>query len=420
MRYAVLYKETEDEKYDTLRSLIESKQCPTIVYVSRTRRTWQLAEKLNNDGFSAKPFNGKMESAEKIANQEAFIKNEVQVIVATSAFGMGVDKKDVRLVVHYDISDSLENYIQEAGRAGRNDSIEAECYVLYNDSDLDKHFIFLNQSKLSISEIQQVWKAIKDMTRTRNKVCCSALEIARQAGWDDSVEDIETRVKTAISALETAGYIKRGQNVPHVYATSILAKNMREASYMIETSPLFTEKERLSAKRIIKQLISSRSQADAGNDDAESRVDYLADNLAIEKEEVINLVNRMREIKLLQDSQDMTAYIKRTESQNKALLVLEKFVKLESFILSNIQEEGSSFNLKELNNEAIKAGLRTSTVKNIKTINYFWTIKGYMRKGEFNSQNKTDYVPALPANKLLAKLEKGTIFANLSWKNCIA
>ena len=96
-----------------------------------------------------------------------------------------------------------------------------------SDNDLDKHFILLNQTKLSISEIQQVWKAIKDMTKTRNKICCSALEIARQAGWDDSVADIETRVKTAISALENAGYVKRGRNVPRVYATSILVKNKK-------------------------------------------------------------------------------------------------------------------------------------------------------------------------------------------------
>lgn len=81
--------------------------------------------------------------------------------MATSAFGMGVDKKDVGLVVHYDISDSLENYVQEAGRAGRDPGLSARCYVLYSDNDLDKHFILLNQTKLSISEIQQVWKAVK-------------------------------------------------------------------------------------------------------------------------------------------------------------------------------------------------------------------------------------------------------------------
>lgn len=132
---------------------------------------------------------------------------------------MGVDKKDVKLVIHYDISDSLENYVQEAGRAGRDEHLQAECYVLFNDEDLNKHFILLNQTKLSISEIQQVWKAIKDLTKTRPNVCCSPLEIARQAGWDDSKQEIETRVKTAISALESAGYVKRGNNSPRVYAT---------------------------------------------------------------------------------------------------------------------------------------------------------------------------------------------------------
>ena len=179
LHYTVLFKETDEEKYNALRSLIEAKNCPTIVYVSRTRRTVQLAEKLTSDGFPAKPFNGRMDANEKIANQDAFIRNEVKVIVATSAFGMGVDKKDVKLVIHYDISDSLENYVQEAGRAGRDPSMQAECYVLYNDNDLDKHFILLNQTKLSMSEIQQVWRAIKTLTKFRPTVCCSALEIAR-------------------------------------------------------------------------------------------------------------------------------------------------------------------------------------------------------------------------------------------------
>ena len=120
LQYTVLYKETDEEKYNALRKLLEQKNCPTIVYVSRTRRTRELAERLSKDGFPACPFNGKMDPADKIANQEAFITNKIQVIVATSAFGMGVDKKDVKLVVHYDISSSLEDYVQEAGRAGRD------------------------------------------------------------------------------------------------------------------------------------------------------------------------------------------------------------------------------------------------------------------------------------------------------------
>lgn len=103
LRYTVLYKTSDEEKYNTLRQLIEQKSFPTIVYVSRTKRTLELAEKLSRDGFPALPYNGRMEPADKIANQEAFMNDNVKIIVATSAFGMGVDKKDVGLVIHYDI-----------------------------------------------------------------------------------------------------------------------------------------------------------------------------------------------------------------------------------------------------------------------------------------------------------------------------
>lgn len=170
LRYSVIHAENNDDKYLKLRGLVAESDCPTIVYVSRTKRTQELAAKLTRDGYKALPFNGKMDSDDKIANQDAFMNDQVRIIVATSAFGMGVDKKDVGLVVHYDISDSLENYVQEAGRAGRDPNLNARCYVLYSDNDLDKHFILLNQTKLSISEIQQVWKAVKDFTRQRMKV----------------------------------------------------------------------------------------------------------------------------------------------------------------------------------------------------------------------------------------------------------
>src|SRR5690554_8234341 len=143
-----------------------------------------------------------MEKQEKSANQDSFINGDTQIMVATSAFGMGVDKKDVGMVIHYEISDSLENYIQEAGRAGRDENIVADCFVLFNEEDLSKHFILLNQTKLSIKEIQQIWKAVKDLTKLRLTASNSALEIARKAGWDDNVADMETRVTTALAALD--------------------------------------------------------------------------------------------------------------------------------------------------------------------------------------------------------------------------
>ena len=378
LRYSVLHADTPDEKYNLLRSLILGHNCPSIVYVSRTRRTRELAQHLAQDGIRALPFNGKMEAAEKVKNQNAFMSGEAQVIVATSAFGMGVDKKDVGLVVHYNISDSLENYVQEAGRAGRDPEMQAECYVLYADSDLDKHFILLNQTKLSISEIQQVWKAIKDLTAKRDKVSCSPLDIARQAGWSEDVEDIETRVKAAIAALEDAEFIQRGSNSPHVFATGIAVKNMDEARRKLTVSSLFDEQSREEAARIIKSLISARATAEGRGAEAESRVDYLADILGMNKATVIRNINLMRQDGLLVDSRDMQAWI----SKSTSIRNLDIILKLEQFLLQHLASEAQRTNYKELNEEAQKSGLTYSNVKRLRMLFHFLSLKGYVHKHE--------------------------------------
>ena len=378
LRYSVLHADTPDEKYTLLRSLILGHNCPSIVYVSRTRSTRELAQHLVSDGIRALPFNGKMEATEKVKNQNAFMNGEAQVIVATSAFGMGVDKKDVGLVVHYNISDSLENYVQEAGRAGRDPQMQAECFVLFADSDLDKHFILLNQTKLSISEIQQVWKAIKDLTSKRDKVSCSPLDIARQAGWGEDVEDIETRVKAAIAALEDAGFIQRGSNSPHVFATGIAVKNMDEARRKLTISPLFDEQSREEVARIIKSLISARATAEGRGAEAESRVDYLADILGMSKATVIRNINLMRQDGLLADSRDMQAWISKSTSQRNLDIIL----KLEQFLLQRFDEEAHRINYKELNEEALKAGLTFSNIKRLRMLLHFLYLKGYIHKQE--------------------------------------
>ena len=385
LRYSVVHCETKEDKYLKLRQLLADFNCPSIVYVARTRRTHELADKLTRDGLVALPFNGRMDADEKTANQDSFMNGDVQIIVATSAFGMGVDKKDVGLVVHYDISDSLENYIQEAGRAGRDPSMEASCYVLYSDGDLDKHFILLNQTKISISEIQQVWSAVKGLTKSRNRVQCSALEVARRAGWDDSVYDIETRVKTALSALEQGGYIERGNNIPHVYATGITVANMDEARVRIEKSVLFDGKDVEKAVRIISSLISQKYITRSQDAEAESRVDYLADILGLTKAEVVSAVDRMRQAGVLADSKDISAFLQESgATERRPKTALERFSKLERFILEHVPDEVVRLSYKQLNDDAIRSGLSSATEKDIRTLLYFLTVKGYTRKQEFD------------------------------------
>lgn len=401
LRYSVIHADTDDEKYNYLRSLILGRQCPVIVYVSRTKCTRDISAHLCADGIRALPFNGKMEAADKIRNQDAFMNGEAQVVVATSAFGMGVDKKDVGLVVHYDISDSLEAYVQEAGRAGRDPQMEAECYVLYSDSDLDKHFILLNQTKLSISIIQQVWKAIKDLTPKLHTISCSPLEIARQAGWNEEVDDIDTRVKAAIAALENAGLVTRGNNTPHIFATGITVGSMDEARQRLSLSPLFDEISREEAARIIGSLISRRSSTE-NSDDAESRIDYLADVLGMTKETVIRSINLMRQEGILADSRDMQAWIVKSTTRRE----LENTLRLEQFLLMHLAEESREFNYKQLNEEAQKAGMANCTVRRIKTLLYFLTLKGYVRKEDHSFSDSVNLRLQVSLDTLLKRFEQ--------------
>lgn len=407
LQYKVFEKRNDEEKYQAARNLIEKKNCPTIIYVSRTKRAYSLAERLTKDGFNAKPYHGKMDKQEKSINQDSFINGETQIMVATSAFGMGVDKKDVGMVIHYDISDSLENYIQEAGRAGRDEHIMADCFVLFNEEDLNKHFILLNQTKLSIKEIQQIWKAIKELTRFRSKVSDSALEIARKAGWDDNVAEIEVRVITAIAALEEARYLKRGQNMPRIYANSILSKNAQEAIDKINASERFEEKQKEKGIRIIKKLFSSKSRKQSNEETGETRIDYISDHLGIIKEEVINIVNLLREEKILADAKDLTAFIKKGENKNRSLHIVETFNEIENFLTPLFEEQEKEFHIKQLNEEAEKQGCENVSTSKIKTILNFWAIKHWIKRQ--NPEYSKNHIVVLflqPKGLLKEKLEK--------------
>lgn len=407
LRYKVFEKDNEEDKYNAVRDLIEEKNCPAIIYVSRTRKAYVLAERLCSDGFNAKPYHGRMDQSEKTSNQNAFISGEAQIMLATSAFGMGVDKKDVGMIIHYDISDSLENYIQEAGRAGRDESVTADCFVLYSEEDLSKHFILLNQTKLSIKEIQQVWKAIKDLTRFRSTVSNSALEIARKAGWDDNVAEIETRVKTAISALENAGYLKRGQNIPRVFANSILSKTAQDAIDKIHASSRFDENQKVKAVRIIKKLFSSKSRKQSNDEEAESRIDYISDHLGIVKDEVIKIINLLREEKILADAKDLTAFIKKGENINRSLSILESYCKIENFLLPQIEEQEKTIHLKRLNELSELNGFSDVSPNKFKKILNFWAIKNWIKRHAQEYSKDHFVVLGLQHNDILKeKIEK--------------
>ncbi|MFM2375929.1 MAG: hypothetical protein RLZZ165_1026 [Bacteroidota bacterium] len=361
-------------RFETLCGLLEDHPVPTIVYVSRVKATRKLREKLAERGYQVGAYHGKMESEEKKSVQDAFKSNALQIMVATSAFGMGVDKEDVGMVVHYEISPSLENYVQEAGRAGRNPSLRAKCFVLYNEEDLNQHFVLLNALRLTHKEISQIWRAIKQF-RERN-FSKSAREIARAAGWDTEMRELGTRVSTAINALEQARYIDRQENSPRIFANGILYRNFDEALKVLEQHRgQLSEQDFQNCIRMAKYILSHKEDL---------QVDKMAERLAISLPEIVSIVHQFRDLQLFGDSQDMKARVDTVASSNNSKTIFQNFVRLERKLLSMLWPEGASrslrCNLRELNAMLQEEGAQFSTIENIRLVLLHWEIRKWIQK----------------------------------------
>ena len=143
---------TNNVDKDIIRFIKQNPEKSGIIYCLSRKKVEELAEILQANGIKARPYHAGMDSATRNANQDAFLKEDIEVIVATIAFGMGIDKPDVRFVIHYDIPKSLEGYYQETGRAGR-DGGEGMCITFYSNKDLQKLEKFMQGKPISEQEI---------------------------------------------------------------------------------------------------------------------------------------------------------------------------------------------------------------------------------------------------------------------------
>lgn len=156
LRYVVLQ---EQNKLERILKIIHNVGGAGIIYVRSRNKTKEIADFLISKNISADYFHAGLSSEEKYFKQKKFIQNEYQVMVATNAFGMGIDKPDVRYVIHYELSDSIESYFQEAGRGGR-DLKTSYAILLYHEADKDKLWKMFDESFPSLEQIKNIYNTL--------------------------------------------------------------------------------------------------------------------------------------------------------------------------------------------------------------------------------------------------------------------
>ncbi|HEY4423073.1 MAG TPA: ATP-dependent DNA helicase RecQ [Pyrinomonadaceae bacterium] len=193
--------ERERQKIARIRNLAKQNPGSGIIYASTRKAVEQVGAKLRALDLKVSEYHAGLTDAVRARAQDDFMGGRTQMIVATNAFGMGIDKPDIRFVVHYQMPGSIEAYYQEIGRAGR-DGLPSTCVLLFNYADKNTHDFFIEGSYPNISVIKQVYDSLAGTELKRIEL--STQEIARRAG-----ETNEMAVQSALYVLERAGHIQR-------------------------------------------------------------------------------------------------------------------------------------------------------------------------------------------------------------------
>ncbi len=236
--YEVQPKLNKEHTTKEILKILKGKGGPSaIIYVQARKTTEELAEMLNLNGISAAPYHAGMDAKSRAQVQDAFLGEDVKVICATIAFGMGIDKPDVRVVIHYDIPKSIENYYQETGRGGR-DGLEGSCYSFYAPKDIYKLEKFLRDKP--VAEREMGGQLLEEVVAYAETSGCRRKFLLHYFGeeYDDSQcggmcdncrypkekHEVKTEVKTA---LEVVMKLKEGYSTK-VIVDFLMGKSSKE------------------------------------------------------------------------------------------------------------------------------------------------------------------------------------------------
>lgn len=242
-----------------------------IVYCSSRKQTELVAEFLQKQGLTADFFHAGLTPDQKKDIQERFRVGELRVIAATNAFGMGIDKPDIRLVIHGDVPGSLENYLQEAGRAGR-DRDPAECVLLFAEDDVERQFTLSARSRLARHEIAAILKALRrldEKTSKKGDVVATSGEIVRAERDHDFERDQltdDTRVKTAVSWLEEATLLAREENRVRIFPACLTVRSVTDAEAILEKAKI-TGTRRKQLLSIVRHLMGAAPDEGVSTDE---------------------------------------------------------------------------------------------------------------------------------------------------------